>query len=161
VAGLEQPLIGSGTHEYHREVVAQPGRCDDGFGGDGYRIVEDARASGELRETDHNSTTMMVTQARFEISGDLSTYSLFAGAPVRGTESTTTTRTYVNACPGSPPPTTETSTRERSLAPQFNVTGQPLPAAPGTISGTARLPMQFAIGGFSGELEANVVRPVS
>jgi hypothetical protein len=163
-AGLAQPLIASSTHEYHSELVAPPGRCDDVVaGGDGYRVVRDARASGEMRETDHTSMALMITQARFEISGDLRTYTLGAAAPMSGNEQTTSTQTYMNACPDSPSPATETGTRERSLAPQFNVTDQPLPAAPGTIRGTTRMPLRFEIGDFSGELEANVewtLRPI-
>jgi hypothetical protein len=162
-AGLAQPLVGSSTHQYHGEMVQPPGQCDSAFGGDGSTSVTDVRGTGQLRETDYSSMTMMTTQARFEISGDLSTYNLFAGAPVTGTEQSTTTLTYMNRCPGSPPPSTETSTRERPMAPTFNVTGQPLPAAAGTITGSATIPMQFEIGNFSGELEANVewtLRPI-
>jgi hypothetical protein len=164
-AGLAQALTGSSTYEYHSETVVQPQTCNDVSGGDGFRIVTDARGSGELRETDPNSTTMMIAGgARFEISGDLTTYSLGAGAPVAGTEQRTSTTTYMNRCPDSPPPETTTETRERDMAPRFNVADQPLPAVPGTISGSARMPLRVEIGDLSDEVEANVewtLRPIS
>jgi hypothetical protein len=124
----------------------------------------DARGSGELSEVDHSSATMMSGGARFQISGDLRTYDISAGAPVAGTEQRTSTTTYMNACPDSPPPETTTGTSARAMSPVFSVTGQPLPAAPGVIRGTARVPLRFEIGDFSGEWEAGVewtLRPIS
>jgi hypothetical protein len=46
----------------------------------------------------------------------------------------------------------------------LTVSGQPLPASPGTIRGTTTSPMQFRIGDFDGELPVTVewtLRPIS
>jgi hypothetical protein len=163
-AALALPVTASATQQYHGEIVAQPAACNDVDGGDGSTSVTDYRGGGEMSVTDQSPTALTLAQARFEISGDLSTYTLGAGVALEGTEQGTTTVTYMNRCPGSPAPSTETTTRTPRIGPSFNITGQPLPGAPGTIRGSARTPIQVQIGDFSGEVEAEVewtLRPIS
>jgi hypothetical protein len=98
----------------------------------------------------------------FQISGDLSTFELAVGVGAAGTETTTTTITSSGSCAGAP--TTETTERELSLGGGFQLTGLPLAASPGAMSGTNTVPMRFRFGRFEGELDATVqwtLRPMN
>jgi hypothetical protein len=153
-----QPITFNGTAEYRGEFTS-PEMCPVEAA---TRTVTVATATAQLNTSDHGSMAFLGGGSRFQISGDLSTYDLMAGVAATGTETTTTTVTGSGSCAG--PPTTETVTGERSLGGLFQLTGLPLPAGPGAMSGTNTVPMRFQIGGFDGELDATVqwtLRPMN
>jgi hypothetical protein len=158
---LAQPLSFSGSAEYHSEFD-RAAACD--IQEDAFRAVQDAHITAELRTTDHGSMDFMGGAARLQISGDLSTYDLGAGAGAAGSEVTTTVNTEMGSCPDTQRTSeTETETRELALSAFFELTGLPLPASPGTMRGSNTVPIRFAFGGFDGELDAQVewtLRPI-
>jgi hypothetical protein len=168
VAGLGSPLGQaqrikfSGTTEYRYESTTAQ-EC--GLAGwDGSRTVTVARATGSADTNDFG--TMMLAQALWQISGDLSTHSLQAGAVADETSETSeSTTTITERCPGSEAQnSTQEETRTPTMGILVNLTGLPLPASPGVMSGTATQTMAFDVGGGMIELPATVewtLRPIS
>ena len=155
---LAQPYTFSGTSEFRGEYTT-PDMCTTA---PATRTIVVANATAELTITDHS--LLIGGGGVFQISGDLTTYDLSAGAGggEMGTETVTTTTTSSGAC--AEPPTTETITRVPRLGSGFQLTGLLLPASPGPMSGTNTVPMRFTIFGFEGELDATVrwtLRPMN
>ncbi len=157
--GLAEPLVFSAESEFRYEgqtVAACP--IDDASVS---QTVARGRAS--LRTTDHSSMAIMTTQARWEISGDLSSHQLMVAVGAEATEEWETTTTTQGACSGSPSTTTDRETRTPMFAISLTLPGLPLAGSPGPMRGTVTAPMRFTIGGFAGDLDANVewtVRPI-
>jgi hypothetical protein len=108
---------------------------------------------------------MLMAQARWEISGDLTTHHLQAGAAAtEPTETVETTTTITARCPNSDSQDTrEESTRPTQMGILVNLTDLPLPASPQTMQGTATVPMMFNVNGIQVEIDANVewtLRPI-
>ena len=92
----------------------------------------------------------------WQIAQDLQTYELLIGVGGEATETTEGVTNY-GACPpgsASSEPINETATRQYTTG--IQITGEPLPGARGTITGSRTMPLEFNIGGFSGELDATV-----
>ncbi|MGE0161444.1 MAG: DUF4412 domain-containing protein [Gemmatimonadales bacterium] len=165
VAGLGSPLgqaqriTFSGNSEYRYESTSAAA-CDIS---DGSRTVTVARATGSADTNDFG--TMMLAQALWQISGDLSTHSIQAGARADETSETSeSTTTITQRCPGSQAQSsTETETRTPSMGVMMNLTDLPLPASPGVIRGTATQTMPFDVAGAMLDLPATVewtLRPI-
>lgn len=127
------------------------------------RIVTVARGTGSANTNDQ--AAMLLAQARWEISGDLSTHSIAAGtAATEATETSETTVTITGRCPNSEAQnSTEQDTREPSMGIGVGLTGLPLPATPGVMRGTATQTMRFDVAGQMIEMPANVewtLRPI-
>jgi hypothetical protein len=149
-----------GTSDYRIEQVSPPA-C--GIGEDGRRSVTVAHATGSANTNDQ--AAMMLAQARWEASGDLTTHRFQAGAAADETNETSeTTVTITSRCPNSDAQnTTDQSSRTPSMAILVNLTDLPLPASPGVMRGTATQTMPFDVGGQRIELPANVewtLRPI-
>ena len=160
--GQAQRITFSGTSDYRYESTTAQA-CGN-FGWDGSRTVTVARATGSA-DTD-DQATMMLAQALWKISGDLSTHSIQAGAVADETSETSeSTTTITERCPGSEAQnSTQQDTRTPSMAILVNLTDLPLPASPGVMRGTATQTMRFDVGGGMIELPANVewtLRPIS
>ena len=160
--GEAQRITFSGTSDYRYESTT-PQACGS-FGWDGSRTVTVAHATGSSDTNDQ--AAMMLAQALWKISGDLSTHSIQAGARADETSETSeSTTTITERCPGSDAQnSTEQGTRTPSMAIMVNLTDLPLPASPGVMRGTATQTMNFDVGGGMIELPANVewtLRPIS
>ena len=97
----------------------------------------------------------------WQISADLQTYELMIAVGGEATE-TSEGVTTLGPCPPDPAtsePINETVTRSYSTG--IQITGEPLPGAPGTITGSRTMPLEFTIGGFTGELDAAVEWTIS
>jgi hypothetical protein len=168
VPGLGSPLAQaqriefSGTADYRNESTTEAA-CGN-FGWDGSRTVTVARATGSADTNDQG--TMLMAQALWQISGDLSTYSLQAGAGAdEASETSESTTTITQRCPGSEAQnSTEQSTRTPTMGILVNLTDLPLPASPSEMRGTATQTMSFDVGGGMVEIPATVewtLRPIS
>jgi hypothetical protein len=159
--GQAQRIEFSGEYDYRREETT-PAAC--GLAGwDGSRTVTDAHGTGSADTNDQ--ATMLLAQALWKISGDLSTHSIQAGARADETSETSeTTTTITERCPGSEGQnSTEQATRTPSMAIMVNLTDLPLAASPGVMRGTATQTMSFDVGGGMVELPATVewtLRPI-
>jgi hypothetical protein len=158
--GDTEPIRFSGTSEYRNEQTI-PQECSQDM--DGQRIVTVARATGSTSTTD--AAMLLMAQARWEISGDLTTHRLQAGAAAAETSETVeTTNTITGRCPNSDGENSrEESTRQPQMGILVNLTELPLPATPQTMRGTATAPMTFDVNGIPVEIEANVewtLRPI-
>ena len=92
----------------------------------------------------------------WQIAPDLQTYELMIGVAGEATETTEGVTNY-GPCPPDPvtsEPINETAARQYTTG--LQITGEPLPSARGTVTGSRTMPLQFNIGGFSGELDATV-----
>jgi hypothetical protein len=158
--GEREPIRFSGTSEYRREqTVAQ--NC--GLSVEGRRLVTVARGTGSTNTTD--AGTLLMAQARWELSGDLATHRFQAGAAAtEANETAETTNTITARCPNFDSESTrEQSTRTMQMGILVNLGDLPLPASPQTMRGTATAPMMFDVNGIPVEIEANVewtLRPI-
>jgi hypothetical protein len=168
IPGIASPLAEaqritfSGTSEYRYEATTTR-EC--GIAGwDGSRTVTVARATGSADTNDQ--ATMMLAQALWQLSGDLSTHSIQAGARAdEASETSESTTTIIDRCPGSEAQNSnEQATRTPSMGIVVNLADLPLPASPGVMRGTATQTMRFDVAGGMIDLPATVewtLRPIS
>jgi hypothetical protein len=154
-----EPIRFSGTSEYRLEQTF-PQSCE--AGGDGRRVVTVARGTGSTNTTDGGPR--LAAQARWELSGDLTTHRFQAGAAAtEASETVETTSTVTAPCPGSVGDSREQSTRPTRMVIQVSLDDLPLAASPQTMRGTATLPMRFDVNGIPMDLDADVewtLRPI-
>ncbi len=156
---LQEPFVMSATSQYHYEGN-NPAECPINDAG---RTVADGTGSAQVRTTDHNTMPIMGIQARWEISGDLSTHHIMVAAGTEGTETITTVGTSMGACGGSPSTQTNTQTNTPQVAVSVDLPNLPLPQSPGTFRGTGTVTMQYYIAGKRLELPSQVewtLRPI-
>jgi hypothetical protein len=155
-AGNAAEMSFAGQSEYRSEgnVAAE---CTD-IGDRPYTWTSTTTGTLELNlgpATSENPNAMMGI-AYWQLSADGQTYELAIGGGGDATE-VTEGMTNFGECPGSPAssePIAGTATQQYSS--NFSVTGQPLPTARQTITGSATLPLTFTFGDFEGELDALV-----
>jgi hypothetical protein len=118
---------------------------------DGGRTVVVTRGSAQL------SADQSVAQgSRWQLSADLKTHQLSVGMGGPVSESSETQSTTTPCLGGAPVTTNERQTAEVPTTVSINLSDLPLPAAPGPMSGTGRVPLRVKIGWFEGETQANV-----
>jgi hypothetical protein len=127
-------------------------------------IAEGGRAVTVTRGSAQMTLDQATAQgSRWQLSADLKTHQLAVGTggPVSETSETQST---TNPCDGGPPVTTnERQTAEVATSAALSLSDLPLPAAPGPMSGSGRVPIRLKIGWFEGETQADVqwtLRPI-